>query len=174
MFRFSYFFRFIWAAQILTRSEPPIPMFTTSVIFFPVYPTHFPPMISLQNCSIWLKTRETSVMTFFPSKFIGKSSGLARKATCNTARFSVLLILPAENISSRFSSTLRDFAKFNKSFRMSSLIRFLEKSRRSGAPPSGSGNSSSRLRRKKVVEMLHYLFMSQFTLSFAHGTNGSL
>ena len=56
---------------IITKSDPPMPILTTSVMAFPENPFQFPEIISLQNCPMWSKTALTSVITSLPSTKIG-------------------------------------------------------------------------------------------------------
>ena len=53
------------------RSDPPMPMFTTSVIAWPEYPFHFPARIASQNSRMCFSTAFTSGITSFPSTKIG-------------------------------------------------------------------------------------------------------
>ncbi len=70
------------------KSDPPIPIFTTSVNDLPEYPLHSPEITESVNSLIRRFTSYTSSTTFTPFT-ITVSEYLARNAVCNTARPSV-------------------------------------------------------------------------------------
>ena len=67
------------------KSEPPIPIFTMSLIFWPVNPFHSPEWMLLTVLSIFLRQ---SVISLFRFALAGM-----RKAVCKTDRSSEVLIL---------------------------------------------------------------------------------
>ena len=88
------------------RSEPPMPMLTTSVIVLPVWPFHSPAADAVGERAHLARARAlTSGITSLPSTRIGRFDRL-RSATCSTARSSVTLIFSPANIRSRQPSTL--------------------------------------------------------------------
>src|SRR6056300_809173 len=74
------------------KSLPPIPIFTTSVIRFPVQPFHEPERTSLLNAANFAQTALISGITSLPSTSIAFPLMFLR-AVCNTERPSVTLIL---------------------------------------------------------------------------------
>mmetsp|Transcript_13495 Transcript_13495/g.39841 ORF Transcript_13495/g.39841 Transcript_13495/m.39841 type:complete len:243 (-) Transcript_13495:104-832(-) len=109
------------------RSEPPIPMFTTSVIFFPVWPFQSPECTRPTKASILASTSLTPGITSLPSTRIGVLARL-RSATWSTARPSVLFIFSPENMRFAQSATPASAASSRRSFIVSSSTMFLEKS----------------------------------------------
>ena len=74
-----------------------MPMLITLRIRFPVWPFHSPLRTRLQKAAILSRTAWTSGTTFWPSTTMVLPFG-ARRATCSTARPSVMLILsPAKH-----------------------------------------------------------------------------
>ena len=86
------------------RSEPPMPILTTSVIFLPVAPFSAPERMPSENSPMAASTALTSGITSRPSTMTGVLERL-RSAVCSTARSSVMLMISPANIASRFSST---------------------------------------------------------------------
>ena len=111
------------------RSDPPMPMFTTSVMRWPVYPCHVPDRTASLNPRMAARTRTTSPITSWPSTSMGRSAG-RRSATWSTARFSVVLIFSPRNMAAIFSSSPASRASANRQARVSSTMRCLEKSNR--------------------------------------------
>jgi hypothetical protein len=109
------------------RSEPPIPMLTTSVIDLPVWPFHAPLRTRSVKSRIFASTALTWGMTSAPSTRIGRFERL-RSATCSTARCSVTLILSPENIRSRQPATSACSASASSSRQVSSVARCLDQS----------------------------------------------
>ncbi|KAI9583358.1 hypothetical protein GQX74_005106 [Glossina fuscipes] len=107
------------------KSEPPMPMLTTSVMDLLVQPVHSPDKTLLVNSFICANSAITLGMTLSQSTNIGVSSRL-RKATCKTARFSVVLINSPDIIASRASATRLTFANSRSFPIISSLIKFFE------------------------------------------------
>ena len=70
------------------RSDPPMPMFTTSVNALPVNPFLFPEIILSEKLRMCSRTSDTSGTTFSPSTFM-VSDFRARRAVCSTALPSV-------------------------------------------------------------------------------------
>ncbi len=82
------------------RSEPPMPMFTTSRIGLPVWPRQLPLWIDSTKRCMRLSTFATSRSTSTPSTTSGGRTG-ARRAVCSTARFSVKLMRSPLNMALR-------------------------------------------------------------------------
>ncbi len=81
-----------------------------------------------ENSSMCFSTRLTSGITSLPSTRMGRLERL-RSAICSTARFSVMLIFTPENIFLAQPATSRSAASARSSVSVSSVIRFLEKSK---------------------------------------------
>ena len=109
------------------RSEPPIPMFTISVIDLPVYPFHFPEITLLLKLLIFLKAACICGLIFLPPTNKG-SSEVLRKAVCKTSLPSVTLITSPENCFSTASFKSTSFANSTNRLSVSLVILFLEKS----------------------------------------------
>ena len=73
------------------RSEPPMPILTTSANFCPVAPRRVPARTASAKPFICSSTRWTSGITSRPSTRTGGRGG-ARSAVCSTARFSEVLM----------------------------------------------------------------------------------
>ncbi len=105
-----------------------MPILTISVIALPVLPSHCPARIlslaALTDCSCCF----TSAMRSLAWLLLA-SSGSARRAACNTARFSVLLMGSPANMAARWLSSGDCSANFNSSDQTLSLTKFLEKSK---------------------------------------------
>ena len=76
-----------------------MPMLMTLRMRLPVWPFHSPLRTRLEKSAILSSTAWTWGTTFSPSTTIDAPLG-ARRATCNTARFSVTLIFSPPNIAS--------------------------------------------------------------------------
>src|SRR6516164_4661329 len=107
------------------RSEPPIPTLMTLRMRLPVWPVQAPLRTRLEKALILSRTAWTSGTTFFPSTTMVASFG-ARRATCNTARFSVMLILSPRNIASMRSRSPDSSASSSSNPSVFSVMRFLE------------------------------------------------
>ena len=107
------------------RSEPPMPMLTTSVIVSPLAPRHSPLRTLSEKRPIRSRTSRTPGITSSPPMRMGRPERL-RSATCRTARFSVALIVSPANMRSRHSSTFAARARSNRSRKVSSSTRFFE------------------------------------------------
>ena len=94
--------RSAWAAIAGPRSEPPMPMLTTSVI-------RSSARTRSANTAIASSTSCTSGTTSCPSTTIDAPAG-ARSAVCSTARSSVTLMCSPANIASRRCATPADSA----------------------------------------------------------------
>ena len=79
------------------KSDPPIPMFTTSVISFPLKPLCSPEITFSEKTFIWLSTFLIPGFMFSPSTRISLSEK-SLKAVCKTALFSVSFIFSPENM----------------------------------------------------------------------------
>ena len=114
-----------FTASFGPRSDPPIPILTTSVIALPVLPSHWPLRIlslaSFTACNCCL----TRAMRWLSSSELA-SSGSARRAAWRTARFSVVLIISPANMAVRWLCSGDCSAKFSSCCQISSLTRFLE------------------------------------------------
>ena len=104
-----------------------MPMFTIALMGLPVKPFHSPERTRSAKPLILSSTACTSGTTFTPSVTIDSSFG-ARRATCSTARFSVMLILLPENMSSIFDRRPDCSTSVSSRRRVSSEMRFFEKS----------------------------------------------
>ena len=124
------------------RSLPPMPMFTTSVMGLPVWPFQAPLRTLSVKPRIFARTAFTSGITSLPSTRMGRLERL-RSATWSTARFSVRLIFSPAIILSRHANTSACRARSNRSPRVCSVTRFLEKSTRMSS--TSSENRSKRL-----------------------------
>merc|ERR1712000_408592 len=138
------------------RSEPPIPMLTMVVSFLPVYPFHSPLRTCSENSFMCWRTSLTppgQFVTSWPSTFISHPPVL-RRAGWKTARFSVKLILSPRKRASRLRSTPACSASLTRRSRVSSLIKFLEKSNRISAERSfpGAKVRVKRLKRSRSEE----------------------
>ena len=91
------------------RSEPPMPMLTTSVIGWPSAPRTRPSRTSAAKLSIFSRAPMISGITSSPSTSTGSPEKL-RSAVCSAARLSVILIYTPANIASRLASTLAALA----------------------------------------------------------------
>mmetsp|Transcript_11067 Transcript_11067/g.37682 ORF Transcript_11067/g.37682 Transcript_11067/m.37682 type:complete len:209 (-) Transcript_11067:184-810(-) len=107
------------------RSEPPMPMLTTSAIPLPVYPSHWPSRTALTNTFIRSSTSLTSGITSLPSTRMGVLERL-RRATWSTARFSVVLIFSPANMRLAQPATSASAASARSSFIVSASTMFLE------------------------------------------------
>ena len=76
-----------------------MPMLTTLRMRLPVWPFHSPLRTRLEKSAILSSTAWTLGTTFSPSTMMDAPLG-ARRATCRTARFSVMLIFSPRNIAS--------------------------------------------------------------------------
>ena len=133
-----------------------MPMFTTSVIGLPVYPVHAPLRTASVNSRMCFSTAFTSGMTSLPSTRIGRFERF-RRATCSTARSSVVLIFWPVNIFSVHPLRSACVARLRSSRIVSSVTRFLLKSSRMSSNERenlpkrlGSSLNSSRMCRPAV------------------------
>mmetsp|Transcript_49054 Transcript_49054/g.59383 ORF Transcript_49054/g.59383 Transcript_49054/m.59383 type:complete len:272 (+) Transcript_49054:811-1626(+) len=126
--RFVYGFK---ASHTITgpRSDPPIPIFTIVSIDFPVWPFHTPLRTFSVKTLILASVSFTSGMTSLPSTRMGVLDWF-RSATWSTARPSVALIFSPEYIFFAIPLTSCCSASLYNSSIVSSLMRFLEKSKR--------------------------------------------
>jgi len=76
----------------------------------------------------------------------------ARNATCNTARFSVMLIFSPLNMALMRDRRPDSFASFSNSLSVSFVMRFFEKSRNS---PASSGADVKRSSSASAVAAMH-------------------
>ncbi len=102
-----------------------MPMFTMSVIFFPVQPRQSPDRTASLNSRMWERTLRTPGMTSTPSTVTGLSD-LFRSAVWRTARPSVKFILSPANIRSRHDATSDSRASDRRSDMVSVVIRCFE------------------------------------------------
>ena len=109
------------------KSDPPIPIFTISVIDLPEYPFHLPEITLLLKLLIFLKAVCICGFIFFPSIRIG-SSELLLKAVCKTSLPSVTLITAPAYCFSIASFKSTSFANSTSSAIVSLVILFFEKS----------------------------------------------
>ena len=105
-----------------------MPMLTTLRIGLPVWPRHSPERTRSAKSPIRSSISWTSLTTSTPSTISERPRGI-RSATWRTARSSETLMCSPANIASRRSSTPRSRASSPSSISVSSVIRFLEKSR---------------------------------------------
>ena len=117
------------------RSDPPMPMLTTSVIGLPVDPLQLPSRTLSENCCIFVSTPLIAGMTSSPSTRTGVFERF-RKAICSTALSSVQLIFSPENILVACSVTPEAAARSRRRDRVSPVTIFFEKS--SSMPKSSS------------------------------------
>ena len=101
------------------RSEPPMPMLTTSVKRLPVWPRIFFACARPTKSPILSSTSGTSATPSTPGATA--SEGLARSAACSTERFSVTLMRSPANIASMASGTCASFARRTSSLRVVAL-----------------------------------------------------
>ena len=128
-----------------------MPTLTTLRIGLPVCPVHSPDRTRSAKALIRCRTSWTSFTTSTPSTISERLRGI-RSATCRTERFSETLIRSPANIASRRSGTPRSWARRPSSIIVSSVTRFLEKSRWRPAPSATSrsprlGSAAKRSRR---------------------------
>ena len=76
-----------------------MPMLMTLRMRLPVWPFHSPLRTRLEKSAILSSTAWTWGTTFSPSTMMDAPRG-ARRATCSTARFSVMLIFSPRNMAS--------------------------------------------------------------------------
>ncbi|MNN32401.1 hypothetical protein D3C81_1461230 [compost metagenome] len=107
------------------RSEPPMPMLTTSVMVWPVEPVQAPPRTRSEKSCMRQRTSWMAGITETPSTLNG-ASGSARSATCRAARSSVVLMCSPANMASRRCVTPASSASFISSAKVSNVMRFLE------------------------------------------------
>ena len=110
-----------------------MPTLTTLRIGLPVWPVHSPERTRSAKSPIRSSVSCTSLTTSTPSTISERSRGI-RSATCSTARSSETLMCSPANIASRRASTPRSRASSPSRITVSSVIRFLEKSRWRPAP----------------------------------------
>ena len=107
------------------RSEPPMPIFTTSVMALPVKPFH----VARYNCfakSFHLLQYLVHIRHYIFSIYINRGVAAVTKAICSTGRPSVTLIFSPENMASVASFTLHSFASCINKATVWSSMRFLE------------------------------------------------
>ena len=102
-----------------------MPMLTTLRMRLPVWPVHSPLPHPIGECGHAVEHGVHGRHDSMPSTTMCSLAG-ARRATCNTARSSVTLILSPRNIASMRSGTPRATASANSSRIVSSVMRFLE------------------------------------------------
>ena len=102
-----------------------MPTLTMFLIRLPVWPFHSPPRTRSQKAAILSRTSWTAGTTFLPSTVIVSPSG-ARRATCNTARFSVTLIFSPLNIALIRPPRSQSCASWSRSWSVWSVTRFFE------------------------------------------------
>ena len=134
-----------------------MPTLTTLRIGLPVCPVHSPERTRSQKSPIRSSVSWTSLTTSTPSTISERSRGI-RSATWSTARSSETLMCSPANIASRRSSTPRSRASSPSRITVSSVIRFLEKSRWRPAPSATSrsprsGSAAKRSRRCAVPDL---------------------
>mmetsp|Transcript_7556 Transcript_7556/g.25967 ORF Transcript_7556/g.25967 Transcript_7556/m.25967 type:complete len:301 (+) Transcript_7556:859-1761(+) len=109
------------------RKEPPMPIATTSLMGFPVAPSHSPFLTWSEKALILSSTVQTSFTTFFPSTMSSWFLS-ALVATCSTDLCSVSLICSPWNICSIFSLRPASFARSKRSSSVLGVTRCREKS----------------------------------------------
>ena len=102
-----------------------MPMLTTFLMRRPVWPFQAPLRTRVAKSAMRSSTAWTAGTTSSPSTTIDSPRG-ARRATCRTARFSVMLIFSPRNIASRRVATPEVSASSTSSRSVSSVTRFLE------------------------------------------------
>ena len=119
--------KFFSAVHIINgpKSEPPMPIFTTSVITWWLYPSHSPLRTAWAKCPILRNTAFTLGITSSPSTMMGVLARL-RRATCRAARCSVVLILSPWNICCMRSGRPASRASCTRLSITLSVMRFLE------------------------------------------------
>src|ERR1700723_1609238 len=106
-----------------------MPTLTTLRIRLPVWPFHSPLRTRLAKLAMWSSTACTLGTTFSPSTEMEASRG-ARRAMCNTARFSVRLIFLPTKHGVDSSSQAGLFGEFNQqfeSFHRNAILRVVQK-----------------------------------------------
>ena len=102
-----------------------MPMLMTFFIRLPVWPSQRPLRTASAKAFMRSSTPCTSATTSVPSTINDVPFG-ARKATCSTERFSVVLITSPRNIAAVRSRTPRSAASAKSSCIVSSVTRFFE------------------------------------------------
>ena len=112
------------------RSEPPMPMETTSVIFLPVTPVQEPERTCSAKAYMRSSTSCTSATASWPSTMSEPASEAGRRsAVWRPARSSVVLMWTPENIWSRLASRPTALPRATSSLMVSSFTRFFERSK---------------------------------------------
>ncbi len=130
-----------------------MPTLTTLRIGLPVWPVHSPERTRSAKALIRSSVSCTSLTTSTPSTISERPRGI-RSATCSTARSSETLMCSPANIASRRSSTPHSRASWPSSSSVSSLIRFLEKSRCRPAPSATSRSPRWRIGGEEIAQVL--------------------
>ena len=107
------------------RSDPPMPMFTTSVIRSPVWPRHSPERTAPEKRAIASSPRSTSARMASSTSQTGVSRE-SRSSACSTARSSVVLMRAPKNIARARSTTPASAARARSRRIVSPVTRFLE------------------------------------------------
>ena len=107
------------------RSDPPIPMLTTSVIRSPVKPRHLPERTAVDNRSIAPSPRSTSSRIPSPTSHAGEPL-TSRSSACSAARLSVVLTRAPANIARARSATPDSRASARSRRIVSCVTRFFE------------------------------------------------
>ncbi len=102
-----------------------MPTFTTLRIGFPVCPAHSPERTFSEKAAMRSSVACTSATTSMPSTISERSRGI-RRATCRTARSSVVLMWSPRNIASVRSARPDSSASCRSSASVSSVTRFFE------------------------------------------------
>ena len=102
-----------------------MPMLITFLMLLPVCPFQAPLRTRSANSAILSEHGVHVRHDVFPSTVMLASRG-ARRATCSTARFSVMLIFSPRNIASMRAFRPDSSASCSRSFSVSSVTRFFE------------------------------------------------
>ena len=102
-----------------------MPMLTMLRIGRPVCPSHLPARTFSANSPMRSSTSCTAGTTSTPSTVIDVPRG-ARRATCSTARFSVMLIFSPPNMAAMRSASPDSSASCSSRRSVSSVTRFFE------------------------------------------------
>ncbi len=114
------------AAMAGPRSEPPMPMLTTSVKRWPLAALMAPPRTASAKAPIFSRSAATSGITSWPCASIALPGVRVRSAMCITARPSVTLIASPPNNAARRSSSLAARTSANSRSIVSDVTRCLE------------------------------------------------